>query len=49
VEAVDPEARIVAVSRGVDAPEILTPEDMLDGAPVLPRFRVKVARLFSGR
>ncbi len=49
VWAVDPEARIVVVSRGIDLPpETLTANDTLDGAPVLPKFRVKVARLFSG-
>lgn len=49
VWAVDPEARIVVVSRGIDLPpETLTTKDTLDGAPVLPKFRVKVARLFSG-
>jgi Uma2 family endonuclease len=49
VWAVDPEKRVVVVSRGIDLPpETLTPQDTLDGAPVLPKFRVKVARLFSG-
>ena len=48
VWAVDPEKRIVVVSRGFDPPETLTVKDTLDGAPVLPKFRVKVARLFSG-
>lgn len=49
VWAIDPEQRIVVVSRGLDLPpETLTPSDTLDGAPVLPKFRVNVARLFSG-
>ncbi len=49
VWAVDPEKRIVVVSRGIDRPpETLTAKDTLDGAPVLPKFRVKIARLFSG-
>lgn len=48
VWAVDPETRIVVVSRGFDPPETLTTTDTLDGAPVLPKFRVKVARLFNG-
>jgi Uma2 family endonuclease len=48
VWAVDPETRIVVVSRGFAPPETLTTEDTLDGAPVLPKFRVKVARLFNG-
>jgi Uma2 family endonuclease len=48
VWAIDPEQRIVVVSRGFDAPQTLTPADTLDGKPVLPGFRVKVARLFDG-
>lgn len=48
VWAIDPEQRVVVVSRGFDPPQTLTPADMLDGAPVLPRFRLKVARLFVG-
>ena len=47
VWAVDPETRIVVVSRGFAPPETLATKDTLDGAPVLPKFRVKVARLFS--
>ncbi len=48
VWAIDPEQRVVVVSRGFDPPETLTGKDTLDGAPVLPKFRIKVSRLFAG-
>jgi Uma2 family endonuclease len=48
VWAIDPEARRVVVFRGLDEPVTLGPRDMLDGAPVLPRLRFRVDRLFRG-
>ncbi len=49
VWAIDPAKRLIVVSHGIDRPPAtLTAKDTLDGSPVLPKFRVKVARLFSG-
>jgi len=48
VWAIDPEARRVVVFRGLDEPVTLGPRDLLDGAPVLPKLRFRVDRLFRG-
>ncbi len=48
VWAIDPAAHRVVVFRGLDEPVTLGRRDMLDGAPVLPRLRFRVDRLFRG-
>ena len=48
VWAIDPEAHRVVVFRGLDEPVTLEGRDMLAGAPVLPRLRVRVDRIFRG-
>lgn len=47
VWVVDPDSRTITVYRSRDAIRLLTLEDELDGADVLPGFRCKVSELFG--
>jgi Uma2 family endonuclease len=44
---VDPRSRTVTVHRGGEPPQVVGGGDPLDGADVLPGFRLKVERLFG--
>ena len=47
VWVVDPDSRTITVYRSRDAIRLLTLEDELDGADVLPGFRCQVSELFG--
>jgi Uma2 family endonuclease len=44
---VDPGTQRVTVYRSLQDVKVLTPDDELDGADVLPDFRIKVAEIFA--
>jgi Uma2 family endonuclease len=44
---VDPRRRTIQISTAPDASTVLTEDQELSGEPVLPGFRVPVARLFA--
>jgi Uma2 family endonuclease len=47
VWVLDPAARSITVYESLLAPRLLTADEELDGAPVLPGFRRRVAEFFA--